>query len=125
MVPLTRDGIIVSTLGRNGSIHLGRPAESITLRDIYVSVIEDKSCGRRGPMCRPAVWSAPTPAGTSSLSPTKQSRPPWMCWPVIPWQARWKRSKGDTSGCELLPELDILKSALILPSAQNAFTPKA
>ncbi len=26
MVPLTRDGIIVSTLGRNGSIHLGRPA---------------------------------------------------------------------------------------------------
>jgi Rrf2 family transcriptional repressor of oqxAB len=42
MVPLTRDGIIVSTLGRNGSIHLGRPAEEITLRDIYVSVIEDK-----------------------------------------------------------------------------------
>lgn len=40
MVPLTRDGIIVSTLGRNGSIHLGRPA--ITLRDIYLSVIEDK-----------------------------------------------------------------------------------
>ncbi|HBU4525488.1 RrF2 family transcriptional regulator [Klebsiella pneumoniae] len=37
MVPLTRDGIIVSTLGRNGSIHLG-----ITLRDIYLSVIEDK-----------------------------------------------------------------------------------
>lgn len=28
MVPLARDGIIVSTLGRNGSIHLGRPAES-------------------------------------------------------------------------------------------------
>ncbi|QOV65633.1 RrF2 family transcriptional regulator [Kosakonia pseudosacchari] len=43
MVPLTRDGIIVSTLGRNGSIHLlGRPAEEITLRDIYLSVIEDK-----------------------------------------------------------------------------------
>lgn len=42
MVPLTRDGIIVSTLGRNGSIHLGRPADKITLRDIYVSVIEDK-----------------------------------------------------------------------------------
>ncbi|CVG62856.1 iron-responsive transcriptional regulator [Serratia marcescens] len=29
MVPLTKDGIIVSTLGRNGSIHLGRPAEEI------------------------------------------------------------------------------------------------
>ncbi|SVL53486.1 putative transcriptional regulator [Klebsiella pneumoniae] len=41
MVPLTRDGII-STLGRNGSIHLGRPADKITLRDIYLSVIEDK-----------------------------------------------------------------------------------
>ncbi|PKH24769.1 transcriptional regulator [Enterobacterales bacterium CwR94] len=42
MVPLTRDGIITSTLGRNGSIHLGRPAGEITLRDIYQSVIEDK-----------------------------------------------------------------------------------
>jgi len=42
MVPLTRDGIIVSTLGRTGSIHLGRPASKITLRDIYTSVIEDK-----------------------------------------------------------------------------------
>ncbi|WP_164044938.1 RrF2 family transcriptional regulator [Serratia marcescens] len=39
MVPLTKDGIIVSTLGRNGSIHLGRPAEEITLRDIYLAVI--------------------------------------------------------------------------------------
>ena len=45
MVPLTRDGIIVSTLGRNGSIHLGRPPEQITLRDIYLSVIEDKAVG--------------------------------------------------------------------------------
>ncbi|HBH6921148.1 TPA: RrF2 family transcriptional regulator [Serratia marcescens] len=34
--------IIVSTLGRNGSIHLGRPAEEITLRDIYLAVIDDK-----------------------------------------------------------------------------------
>ncbi|CAI0820485.1 Rrf2 family transcriptional regulator [Serratia proteamaculans] len=42
MVPLTKNGIIVSTLGRNGSIHLGRPAEQITLRDIYLSVIDDK-----------------------------------------------------------------------------------
>ena len=45
MVPLARDGIIVSTLGRNGSIHLGRPAEEITLRDIYLSVTEDKAVG--------------------------------------------------------------------------------
>ncbi|WP_017346091.1 RrF2 family transcriptional regulator [Pantoea sp. A4] len=42
MVPLTRDGIIVSTLGRSGCIHMGRPPSEITLRDIYVSVIEDK-----------------------------------------------------------------------------------
>lgn len=42
MVPLTRDGIIVSTLGRTGSIHLGRPANEITLRDIYAAVIDDK-----------------------------------------------------------------------------------
>ncbi len=51
MVPLTRDGIIVSTLGRNGSIHLGRPADKITLRDIYLSVIEDKKLwASRGPL---------------------------------------------------------------------------
>ncbi len=42
MVPLTRNGIIISTLGRNGSIHLGRPANEITLRDIYTAVIDDK-----------------------------------------------------------------------------------
>lgn len=50
MVPLTRDGIIVSTLGRNGSIHLGRPADKITLRDIYLSVIEDKKLWASGPL---------------------------------------------------------------------------
>lgn len=66
MVPLTRDGIIVSTLGRTGSIHLGRPAAEITLRDIYVSVIEDKKSGPRVPTSRHAVWSVPTSAGTSS-----------------------------------------------------------
>lgn len=42
MVPLTRNGIIVSTLGRCGTIRLGRPADEITLCDIYASVIEDK-----------------------------------------------------------------------------------
>ncbi|AXF75886.1 Rrf2 family transcriptional regulator [Erwinia tracheiphila] len=42
MVPLTRDGIIVSTLGRAGTIRLGRPAEKITLCDIYTSALEDK-----------------------------------------------------------------------------------
>lgn len=42
MVPLTRDGIIVTTLGRTGSIHLGRPAAEISLRDIYLSVTDEK-----------------------------------------------------------------------------------
>lgn len=51
MVPLTRDGIIVSTLGRTGTIRLGRPAEEITLCDIYVSVLEDKPLMA----CRPEV----------------------------------------------------------------------
>jgi Rrf2 family transcriptional repressor of oqxAB len=74
MVPLTRDGIIVSTLGRNGSIHLGRPPEEITLRDIYLSVIEDKNCGRRALTYRPAAWSALTPAGTLNRFPKKPSR---------------------------------------------------
>ncbi|MDN5681198.1 MAG: Rrf2 family transcriptional regulator, partial [Ewingella sp.] len=42
MVPLTRNGIIVSTLGRTGCITLGRPTDQITLRDIYTAVIDDK-----------------------------------------------------------------------------------
>lgn len=42
MVPLTRDGIILSTHGRQGSIHLGRPADQISLQDIYLSVMDDK-----------------------------------------------------------------------------------
>lgn len=41
-VPLTNNGIIVSTLGRNGSIHLSRPADLITLRDIYLAGIDGK-----------------------------------------------------------------------------------
>ncbi|KQN55691.1 transcriptional regulator [Erwinia sp. E602] len=51
MVPLTRDGIIVSTLGRSGTIRLGRPADQITLCDIYSAVIEDKPLMA----CRPEV----------------------------------------------------------------------
>ena len=73
MVPLTRDGIIVSTLGRNGSIHLSRPADKITCVISIFPVIEDKNCGRRVLTSRPAAWSAPTPAGTSNRSPMKQS----------------------------------------------------
>jgi len=42
MVPLTREGIFVTTLGRNGSIHLARPADQITLCDIYMAVSQEK-----------------------------------------------------------------------------------
>lgn len=42
MVPLTRDGIIATTLGRTGSIHLARPPQEISLRDIYLSVTDEK-----------------------------------------------------------------------------------
>ncbi|WP_241623812.1 RrF2 family transcriptional regulator [Rosenbergiella epipactidis] len=42
MVPLTREGIFVTTLGRTGSIHLARPAEEITLCDIYMAVSQEK-----------------------------------------------------------------------------------
>jgi len=51
MVPLTRDGIIVSTLGRCGTTRLGRPADQITLCDIYTSVTDDKPLMA----CRPEV----------------------------------------------------------------------
>lgn len=105
MVPLTRDGIIVSTLGRNGSIHLGRPADQITLRDIYLSVIEDKKLWASRPdvparcvISANACWyfkSVADEAEQASLAVlarhTVASAP--------------KRSKADTSGCDPLPEL--------------------
>ncbi len=75
MVPLTRDGIIVSTLGRNGSIHLGRPPEerspcaTSTCRSSKI-----KSCGRRALTYRPAAWSALTHAGTLNQFPKRPSR---------------------------------------------------
>ena len=40
--PLTREGMIVAAIGKGGGLHLGRPAEQITLRDIYLAVTEDK-----------------------------------------------------------------------------------
>lgn len=93
MVPLTRGGIIVSTLGRNGSIHLGRPPEEITLRDIYLSVTEDKKLWASRPdvparcvVSANACWyfkSVSEEAEQASLAVS----------PDTPWQARWKRSK--------------------------------
>lgn len=42
MAPLTRDGILASTMGKNGGVRLGRPAAAITLLDVYASVMEGK-----------------------------------------------------------------------------------
>src|SRR5712672_974978 len=42
LVPLTREGMIVASIGMGGGLHLGRPPGEITLRDIYVAVTEDK-----------------------------------------------------------------------------------
>ncbi len=42
LVPLTREGMIVTSIGMGGGLHLGRPPAKITLRDIYAAVTEDK-----------------------------------------------------------------------------------
>ena len=41
--PLTSAGLVRSSFGRDGGIRLGRPAETITLREIYSAVIGEKS----------------------------------------------------------------------------------
>ena len=42
LVPLSRDGIVMSSLGKNGGVRLARSPAAITLRDIYRCVTEDK-----------------------------------------------------------------------------------
>jgi Rrf2 family transcriptional regulator, repressor of oqxAB len=42
LVPLSRDGIVTSSLGKNGGARLARSSATITLRDIYRSVTDDK-----------------------------------------------------------------------------------
>lgn len=42
LVPLARDGIIITHAGKNGGVRLGRDPAQITLRDVYVSVVDDK-----------------------------------------------------------------------------------
>lgn len=101
MVPLTRDGIIVSTLGRNGSIHLGRPADKITLRDIYLSVIEDKKLWASRPdvPARCACWyfkSVADEAEQASLNVLARHTVASALEAV---------KNADTSGCDPVPEM--------------------
>jgi len=42
LIPLTREGMILAAIGKGGGLHLGRAAERITLRDVYLAVTEDK-----------------------------------------------------------------------------------
>lgn len=42
LIPLTREGMIVAAIGKGGGLHLGRAAEQITLRDVYLAAMEDK-----------------------------------------------------------------------------------
>lgn len=42
LIPLTREGMIVTAIGKGGGLHLGRAAEQITLRDLYLAMMEDK-----------------------------------------------------------------------------------
>nr|WP_321985248.1 Rrf2 family transcriptional regulator [uncultured Lichenicoccus sp.] len=54
LVPLSRDRIVASSLGKNGGVRLGRPANQITLRDVYRSITEDKRIMAARPR-RPAL----------------------------------------------------------------------
>ncbi|SYM39095.1 putative transcriptional regulator [Klebsiella pneumoniae] len=100
MVPLTRDGIIVSTLGRNGSIHL------ITLRDIYLSVIEDKKLWASRPdvparcvVSANACWyfkSVADEAEQASLNVLARHTAASALEAV---------KNADTSGCDPVPEM--------------------
>lgn len=42
LASLARAGLVASTLGKNGGVHLGRSADAITLRDIYLAAVNDK-----------------------------------------------------------------------------------
>ncbi|HHM1355585.1 TPA: Rrf2 family transcriptional regulator [Klebsiella pneumoniae] len=105
MVPLTRDGIIVSTLGRNGSIHLGRPADKITLRDIYLSVIEDKKLWASRPdvparcvVSANACWYFKSVADEAEASLNVLARHTVA-------SALEAVKNADTSGCDPVPEM--------------------
>lgn len=106
MVPLTRDGIIVSTLGRNGSIHLGRPPEQITLRDIYLSVIEDKKLWASRPdVPARCVVSANTCWYFKSIAEEAEQASLAVLAGHTVASALEELKKADTSGCDPVPEL--------------------
>jgi Rrf2 family transcriptional repressor of oqxAB len=42
LVPLSRSGIVATTIGKKGGVELARSPEDITLREVYLAIIEDK-----------------------------------------------------------------------------------
>ena len=42
MVPLVQDGLVASVKGRSGGVRLGRPADQITLEEIYQASVGEK-----------------------------------------------------------------------------------
>lgn len=42
VLPLARDGLVVSSMGKNGGTRLSRPANEITLADIYTAVTDER-----------------------------------------------------------------------------------
>ncbi|WP_338858275.1 RrF2 family transcriptional regulator [Klebsiella pneumoniae] len=105
MVPLTRDGIIVSTLGRNGSIHLGRPADKITLRDIYLSVIEDKKLWASRPDVPARVVSANACWYFKSVADEAEQASLNVLARHTVASALEAVKNADTSGCDPVPEM--------------------
>jgi Rrf2 family transcriptional repressor of oqxAB len=61
MVPLVQDGLVASIKGRSGGVRLGRPAEQITLEEIYHSSVGEKP-----------LW-APRPEGPRECLVTNHS----------------------------------------------------
>ncbi|SFS97215.1 Rrf2 family transcriptional regulator [Saccharopolyspora flava] len=49
LVPLHNEGLVICTKGRGGGARLGRPAEEITLADIYRCAVGDKPLWARSP----------------------------------------------------------------------------
>ncbi len=111
MVPLTRDGIIISTLGRTGAIRLGRPANNITLRDIYISVIEDKKLWVARPdVPARCVVSANACWYFKSIASEAEKASLEVLARRTVADALDELKKGDTSGCRDFPDIqsDIL-----------------
>src|ERR1700688_3465639 len=54
LVPLSRERIIIATLGKGGGVRLARRPEAITLRDVYLAVTDEKKLwvAREGVPCQ-------------------------------------------------------------------------